>query len=309
MATASTGWLDHALRKQAAIACVVVAGFCAASAFGVRFGLAAQLGLLLAGLVVIGVPHGAFDHLVARPVLYRRLGKFWWMAFAAAYVGLAGMVWLAWMAAPALTLAGFLGASVLHFGLGDSEDGFAPNSVPRPIAVLITGSLPVLLPAALHPAEAAPILAALGGISTQAMMSVLVWCFWLLPVWLMAFLWLCGAGWRNQPMIVERILTAIAFLLLPPLLAFALYFSLGHSVRHVLRLGAWFDSHDFATALRWTLRTLVPAGVVCAAGIASLCLLGQRTSVDLLVPIFRIIAALTLPHLIVTCWLDAREAA
>ena len=51
-------------------------------------------------------------------------------------------------------------------------------------------------------------------------------------------------------------------------------------------------------------RVMAPAGVFCAAGLALLAWMGSATTVDLLAPCFRIIAALTLPHMIVTAWLD-----
>jgi Brp/Blh family beta-carotene 15,15'-monooxygenase len=307
MAAAGRRWLDQALRAQSATACVVTAGFCAAAACDVRFGVSLQLAVLLGGIVVIGFPHGAFDHLVARPRLSRRLGDLWWLPFGIGYFGLAGAVWLAWMMAPSVTLAGFIAASIVHFGLGDAEEGHAPASVPRLVTVVTMGALPVLLPAALHPADAAPVLAALGDVSVPAMMRVLAGCFWLVPVWVAAFAWLCAARGRHQPGLLERVLSAAGFVVLPPLLAFALYFTFGHSIRHLLRLGAWHDDRNFPAALRWTMRTLVPASLVCALGIAGLFCLPWRASSDLLVPVFRVIAALTLPHMIVTSWLDAEK--
>jgi Brp/Blh family beta-carotene 15,15'-monooxygenase len=307
MAATGRRWLNPALRAQSATACVVTAGFCAAAACDVRFGVPAQLAVLLGGIVVIGFPHGAFDHLVARPILSARLGKWWWLPFSIGYFGLTGAVLLAWMIAPAVTLAGFLAASIVHFGLGDAEDGRAPKSIPRLAALVINGALPVLLPATLHPADAAPVLAALGGVPVPAMMRVLAAGVWLVPVWLAAFAWLCIAGGRNQPGLLERVLSAIGFIVLPPLLAFALYFTFGHSIRHLLRLGAWHDDRNFPAALRWTLLTVVPASLFCAAGIAGLFFLDVRTSSDLLVPVFRVIAALTLPHMIVTSWLEREK--
>ena len=48
----------------------------------------------------------------------------------------------------------------------------------------------------------------------------------------------------------------------------------------------------------------MPAGMVCAVGLAALAVAGRDTTVTLLMPSFRVIAALTLPHMIVTTWLD-----
>ncbi len=297
-------WLGPALRLQATVAAGTMAVFCLASLAGWRFGAAAQLVVLLGGIIVTGFPHGAFDHLLARPVLEPRLGRAWSLLFLAGYVGLAGLVWLGWQTVPAATLAAFLAASVVHFGLGDAVDGLAPAGVPRAIAVLAYGALPLLLPIALHSAEAAPVLAALGGVSVPVMEYALHGTAWLLPAWVAAFGWVVIAAWRERRGVAERLVTAGCFVLLPPLLAFGLYFAFGHAVRHMLHLGAWHSPNDRVAAVRWLARTALPAGMVCAVGLAALAVAGRDTTVTLLMPSFRVIAALTLPHMIVTTWLD-----
>ena len=303
MAASRRRWLGPALRLQSAAATAAAAGFCFAALAGVPFGPGVQVGVLLTGMVVVGFPHGAFDHLVAQPLL-QPLGRHWWVLFGAGYLGLAGLVWLAWSVAPALTLAGFLAASVLHFGLGDAEDGFAPVSVPRPVAVLAYGALPVLPPMVLHPAEAAPVLAALAGMDAPAMQGAMQGLAWLAPAWAAMFCWTVFAAWREGRGVAERVATAAAFVLLPPLLAFGIYFTAGHSVRHVLRLGDWHAPGDGKAAARWLARTMLPAGLACAAGLGGLALLAQVITADVLAPCFRVIAALTLPHMVVTAWLD-----
>lgn len=308
MAAPGRRWLGPALRAQSRVATGLMAGFCLAALAGVPFGLGAQAGVLLAGVVVVGFPHGAFDHLVAQPRL-ERLGRRWWVPFGVGYLGLAGLVWLAWIAAPGLTLAGFLAASVLHFGLGDVEDGLAPTGVPRAVAMLAYGGLPLLLPMALHPGEAAPVLAALAEVPASAMQGVLSGTAWLLPPWIAAFAWTLLQARRERRGVAERLATAAGFALLPPLLAFGLYFGVGHSVRHVLRLGAWHDARDPAAAARWLARVMLPAGLACAAGLGGLALLGQDVVAGVLAPLFRVIAALTLPHMVVTAWLERADAA
>jgi Brp/Blh family beta-carotene 15,15'-monooxygenase len=301
-------WLEPALRRQAIGASVVVAAFAAASAFGVRFDLGAQAAVLLTGMVLVGFPHGAFDHLVARRVLSPLLGRSWWMWFALAYLGLAFLVWSAWIAAPLMTLALFLAGSVLHFGLGDTEDGLAPVRVPRWASVLVYGSLPVLLPVALHPSAASPVLAALGGVSEAAMTGALSDTVWLAPLWLAGFAWVALAAWREGKDVALAAVTAAGFVLLPPLLAFGFYFGLVHSPRHLLRLGAWHDPHQPRRAVRWAAWTMVPAASLCAIGLAALAATAQDWSIDLLAPTFRLIAALTLPHMVVTTWLGTTDA-
>jgi Brp/Blh family beta-carotene 15,15'-monooxygenase len=303
LAATSHRWLDRALRWQARAASLAIASFIALAAGGLRFGLTAQMTVLLAGIVMVGFPHGAFDHLVARPVLAPRFGRLWWVPFGVAYVGLAGLVWLAWMLAPLPTLVLFLAGSVLHFGLGDVEDSLTPGTVPRWAAVLTYGALPILLPVAFHPLQAAPLLAAIGGVAAQPMVAALSLSFWLVPLWGAAFVWVCVKGKREGTSVIPTAITAAGFVLLPPLLAFGLYFGLVHSPRHLFRLGAWHDPADPRRAARWAARAVVPASMVCALGIFGIALTTQDVSIGMLAPTFRIIAALTLPHMIVTSWL------
>jgi hypothetical protein len=83
-----------------------------------------------------------------------------------------------------------------------------------------------------------------------------------------------------------------------------LYFGLGHSVRHVLRLGAWCDPTQAEVAARWIATVILPASAACAVGLTGLAWLDDDATTGLLTHAFRIIAALTLPHMIVPSWLE-----
>jgi len=270
-------------------------------------GLEPQLGSAhLRTLTIMGFPSRTWPGLLDdlnRPVLAPRYGRLWWVPFGLAYLGLAGLVWLAWMLAPLPALVLFLAGSVLHFGLGDVEDGLAHGIVPRWAAVLTYGAAPILLPVAFHPLQAAPVLAAIGGVAAPPMAAALSLGLWLVPLWGAAFVWLCLNAQPKGARVVPAAITVAGFVLLPPLLAFGLYFGLVHSPRHLLRLGAWHDPADPRRAARWATRVVVPASLVCALGIIGIALTTQDVSIRLLVPTFRIIAALTLPHMIVTSWL------
>jgi Brp/Blh family beta-carotene 15,15'-monooxygenase len=299
-------WLEPALRTQALGASVTIAGFIGIAALGLSFSLPLQISILLFGIVLVGFPHGAFDHLVARPILAPRLGQFWWVPFGLCYLGLAGLVWLAWMLAPALTLLLFLAGSVLHFGLGDTDNQLSSQDVPRWATVLTYGMLPILLPVAFHPMQAAPLLAAIADVAEPVMRSVLSRLFFLVPIWGVACVWVC---WRAPLPIADFVLFLITvggFVMLPPLLAFGLYFGLIHAPRHLLRLGAWHDPNNRGRAFIWLAYVVVPASLACAFGLTLIACTVHDVSIGLLVLTFRIIAALTLPHMIVTSWLGRR---
>ena len=202
----------------------------------------------------------------------------------------------------------FLAGSVVHFGLGDTEDAPALRAIPRWAAVIIHGALPILLPIAFHPALAAPVLAVIGGVAEPAMLAALSISIWLVPLWVGALAWMWHATRPSRGSAILTAITAVGFLTLPPLMAFGLYFGMVHSPRHLLLLAAWYDRCNPRRAARWAARVVVPAGLVCALGIAALALIAPDASIGILVPMFRLIAALTLPHMIVTTWLshDAR---
>jgi beta-carotene 15,15'-dioxygenase len=107
--------------------------------------------------------------------------------------------------------------------------------------------------------------------------------------------------------VLGRLITIAGFVMLSPLLAFGLYFGLGHSAKHLLRVMAWHDAGNLQVARSWAARVVLPASIACPAGLAGLALFGHNSRIDILAQSFRIIGALTLPHIIVTTWLDRPE--
>lgn len=301
-------WLGRALYWQSAIVTILIGCFCVIALLGFEFSLVTQLIVLLGGIVLVGFPHGAFDHLVARPILAGPLGRWWGVVFVVAYCSLAGVVLLAWIWVPQMTLAAFLSATVLHFGLGDADDGLAPATVPRTVTVLTYGSFPLLLPVVFHASQAAPVLAAMANMTPEALLPALYATRWLLPIWVAAFIWVTRARLKEHSGIAERLMTATGFVILPPLLSFGLYFGFGHSTRHVLRLCAWHDPYMPNAALRWALQVIVPASVGCGIGLVYLSGVNSSIAVGVVAQGFQIIAALTFPHMIVTSWLSQSES-
>jgi lycopene beta-cyclase len=76
------------------------------------------LGLLIAGLIFPGIPHGAVDHLLGSKAL-----NHWkkWLGFVMGYLLIMAGVIVLWMAAPVLGLIGFLLYSAWHFGQTDMQ--------------------------------------------------------------------------------------------------------------------------------------------------------------------------------------------
>ena len=268
-----------------------------------------QLVCLAALVAVTGLPHGAVDHLAGRRLLEGSFGRTWPLPFAAGYLLLAGALVAAWITAPSLTLVSFLLLSALHFGLEDVEPGLYPR-IAVGLAVVLRGLLPVAGPILGRPGETAEIFSwllpgsdpvavrdAVGTIGAQ-----------LEPYLLASWILLAGAhlfagrrGHRRHLGAAFEILALMALMrLLPPLLAFAVYFCGWHSVRHGLRIAAKLDPLEPGLGLlRYALHAvpLTLAALALAASAYWILSAGSTSSVALAQTLFVGLAALTLPHM------------
>jgi len=274
--------------------------------------LVVAAGLLLSGrvpetaflalAVLVGLPHGAFDHDVGRRAFAGRHGARWWQPFLAGYLILLAATLLLWLAAPGLALPAFLLLSVLHFG-----DADAPAETPaRPVRVAAHGGAVVVVTAASHPGEVERVFAVLAPADARWIEAAFAGP--LLISWAAAAIGTlgiyAGSGRRDdQAAAVDLVLIALLFALVPPLVAFSLYFAVLHAPRALGRLVpsfAGFRSVPFVPVLL-TLLAAAFAGLVYVGG-GSLSVESNvvRTT-------FLLLSALTVPHM----WLGwrARSAA
>ena len=270
--------------------------------------------VLVAGLL-LGLPHGAVDHLVPGFRLGWRLRVL--AGFAAGYAALAAAGWLAFRAAPGAALLAFVAVSVWHFGSG--ETAFADLRAGRPVrrrvpAAVVVGALVLLVPLVRGAEATAAVVAAVVPGSDGRLPSGLAAV--VLGVVLPATAVLAGTllGARRWLDAAELgVLTALV-LVVPPLAAFGVWFGCWHAVRHVARVGAE-DPGNRADLVAGRLgrplrRFAVQAALPTAAVLVVLALLwstagGWRAFVAADVPV---LAALTLPHVLVVGWLDRSES-
>jgi Brp/Blh family beta-carotene 15,15'-monooxygenase len=270
---------------------------------------------LVAGLLV-GLPHGAVDHLVPGYRLGWRLRVLG--LFALGYAALAAAAWLGFRAFPAGALGLFVLVSAWHFGSG--ETAFADLRAGRPVrrrvlAPVAVGVVVLVVPLARGTGTAA---------GRQVLDAVVPGASAALPPTLPAAVVAAGtaAGGVLAAVLLARgrrleaaelaVLLAVA-LVVPPLAAFGTYFGFWHSLRHVARVVAEDPANagDLGAG-RWARplgRFALAAALPTAAVLAVLGLLwaaadGWRGFVATDVPL---LAALTLPHVLVVGWLDRAE--
>jgi Brp/Blh family beta-carotene 15,15'-monooxygenase len=278
-------------------------------------GIVPQLFILTVFVVLTGLPHGALDITLLRGAGIGPLGM---TGALIIYIGLAALVVAGFDRFPAVALTLFLGVAWIHFGLGDTENLTGWQRFGECFA---RGGLSIAGPLAFHHDETLGLFTQLCGPASQGnlleMTHFVKWylCpFWLAACLLMVSLRLRSALYRssspkarNDDFLAawEIVSLVLLFWLWPPLAAFGVYFCLVHSVRHLIQLTEARQPHDLRLALRWLWRESWPViGLTLLLGAVLTWHWGGGLELDTLVLrlLFIGLAALTMPHMLLTYW-------
>lgn len=276
--------------------------------------------IVAAVVLLVGIPHGAVDHLVANattadPTAAARIDRFDW-PFHLRYVSTILAALVVWALAPAAALVAFLLLSIHHFGQSDLAWCRLPT---RHQLVLqwSRGLLLVGLPLVAHLDVVGPTIDRLGGGRPDEWPwladHVVGWSAALI-VQHMVVGAVSGAvasrrsglvaTWVRREMVGVVVLVAL-FVFADPLIGFAVYFGLWHSLGHVLvvrqTLGeqrgpgapaiGWGEFGRLALA-RTLLSTLGVVGVVGA-------FYATGRSGDAVAALFVLVSVITVPHLVI----------
>ena len=243
-------------------------------------------------MVFIGLPHGAMDGALA--------AHFGWMeskkkaaSFLLGYVAMAVLVVGFWFVAPEISFIIFLAISMFHFGKGDVS---GTNKQFTSIESLARGGLVIAGISHFHSSDADSIFKALVGSDTE-----LVWLFLdaALAVTIACFgmTMLTKTGQERGKFFGEIAGLTLIFGILPPLVGFAIYFCLIHSMRHFASMRAMLS--DTISKLQITRTTVLFSAICWAVGLIILAQQSSNVGVEpaLLQVIFIGLAALTVPHM------------
>ncbi|WP_439027934.1 Brp/Blh family beta-carotene 15,15'-dioxygenase [Haloarchaeobius sp. DT45] len=290
---------------------------------------------LVVSILVLGLPHGAVDHLVPARIdsgssLHRSV-----LLVSALYMVLGGLYLLVWFVAPIPAFAFFIVLTWFHWGQGDlyclhalSDGAYPTTRLQRLLTVAVRGALPMLVPLVAFPEGYESVLAATVGLfGTDA--SAVAWAFTFEARLVVAagFALLVAASlalglrsadptpWKRDA--TEVGLLSLFFAVVPPVLAIGLYFCLWHSLRHVVRVVGLDDvsvaalaSDDPTVAIRRFARDAAPTTAIAIAILAGLAIAVPQTPAGLtgLVAVYLVLlAVLTFPHVVVVTFLDRRQ--
>jgi Brp/Blh family beta-carotene 15,15'-monooxygenase len=249
--------------------------------------------LVVAG--VLGLPHGAVDHLAVgwRRGLPGHPHPGLLLGYAVAAVAAAALA----VAEPAPAVLVLLVLSAAHFAEGECAFDRLRGGAGLVLPAAAVGTWMVVGPLLLRPVQARPLLVsldpALPSQLASARLTVLV---------LATLLVLAGVGvalragsWMTA---IEVALVVLATAVAPALLVFGAWFAGWHASRHLVRLAALQPDGDGRTRARALARGAAGPTAVAITGVVALVLMTGGLSSGLLVALL----ALTVPHAAVVAW-------
>jgi len=272
-----------------------------------RTGVSAMAPLIAAAGIVIGIPHGAVDHLVPGWASQRWSQPAHLALVVGVYALITSLAALALLRAPDISFAAFLVVSALHFGWAEAT--FAAerggDSVPQWRngwwEAVVHGSVVVAIPLWSIDGQATlkPLVPGLAdqvaAVPTSGIVGAVVAICGVSAISLIAR--------RHVIRAVELIVVLALFLVVPALAAFGVYFGLWHSARHTARLMDVFAAGrpPHVQLARFARAAAIPT-------LAALLVLGLLWShcadAGVVMTGVSVLLALTFPHVVVVAMLD-----
>lgn len=289
-------------------------------------------------LLLLGIPHGAVDHIVMAKMTGRRLTDAGSIGMIAAYASLAAAVLAVWWLQPGLTFLFFLAMTLIHWGEGDlwflrqtQAHHYLRDPVASTLAMSLRGLIPLLVTWLAAPDTFTEVTTAVVGIFSTT--DAAHWRDGLLMLDtfnpLLAFAltaslisyiaytarlslrhgrqvrrsWLVDVG--------ELLSLTLFFTLVPSVLAIGLYLCLWHAPRHLLRL-----ARTLSLRVTWGAMSQVATASVPMTLGAAATLLGVWWALSVAITDWMTVlawglawvAALTAPHALVVHHMHDTEA-
>jgi len=247
--------------------------------------------------LVLGIPHGAVDHLTHAPSGRRSL-MLWVFGYLTVAVAAIGVI-LAW---PAVSFVIVVAMSLWHFGSGDVEARADLSAVPTPeshgrvLHAVASGAAPLLLPLTSTSAVAALALVN-PDLSPLLSSGVATWIRALVLVVVTASIAVALRHRDGRGALELALLTTLG-LVATPLVAFGTYFACWHALRHTARLAQTASGTDITgRELLAVVRAGLPAlGITIGATAVGVSVLPGRST--LLGLGLAVVWGLTVPHMV-----------
>lgn len=285
-----------------------------------------QLVPFAVSVLVFGLPHGALDHLVPARLRSGTGVARSVTVVVVLYLVVGAATALLWTVSPLAGFAVFVGITWFHWGQGDLfVDRLLGDGADRPrgacLTVAVRGALPMVLPFVAQPGAATAVVSGTiasiaggggggggaGPVGVPVPVRIVAGVVVLALVVLHLVAVRRGGGPVRRQASEDLVLVAF-FVLVPPVLAVGLYFTLWHAVRHILRLeltdpdaAAELERGRLLAPFLRFARQAWPITAIAVAMLVALAVLVRHADLGVYLAL---IAALTTPHTVVVTWMD-----
>ncbi|SMO85861.1 beta-carotene 15,15'-monooxygenase, Brp/Blh family [Gracilimonas mengyeensis] len=267
-----------------------------------------RYGVLAIVILVIGMPHGALDHIITyqsfpnQSKRTKRLGFYgYYFLMMTAY----GLLWL-WFPLGGFLL--FLLITIYHFGRADAER-FDFDESSKLLLTFTRGITIVgLIVYGSEPAYISRIVEVLTGYNSMALVAYIKPYFWI-PLILAAVYPLAYAAVllftpNKTPSTlyhIDAIIVPVLFALGDPIFAFSIYFGVWHSYNHAQTMLRYLQKKQHEVSMKWFYQKTMLLSLISYAGLAVLYVITEAFGdmYLLLALLFVLISVLTLPHIFV----------
>ena len=256
-------------------------------------------------VILIGIPHGAVDHLVEEKYFQKQKKPFSLFRFLLKYILQILAYALLWFFMPVLSLSLFLLLSAWHFGESDMQP--APRHVLWKVSQMLLGTLVLFFILMREPAFTADLIfritresaLALNSWQWAAGNSIRIYSVLMVSLILISFLAQRVEPLKWQPVKwINFILLLGVIFFLPLLPAFALYFGGWHSLNTFDHMSEFLGEKKSVWRL-WKAALPFTLLAIFFLGLTALLWSGLLSHIDPLPVLFIFIAVITLPHLLV----------
>jgi Brp/Blh family beta-carotene 15,15'-monooxygenase len=262
--------------------------------------------VLLMSVFIVGIPHGAIDHIIASELYDKRNGLTGHLIFYSSYLLVMAVLGLVWYLSPPAGMIIFLIISIYHFGQADMED-FISDKQSSLLWNILRGTFIIGLILFSNTEKTFPVIADATGISSEVFQSVFppsaTLITSLLLIYFIASAYTVFQKRIKSPIIflADGILLAILFLVTGPFIGFAIYFAVWHSSGHIHEMIKFFDRRNKPFGLRDFIIKSLPFTIISLLGLAGLYYIQLLTGSgqEFVTLMFILISVLTLPHMVV----------
>lgn len=267
----------------------------------------AEIWIVVLSVLVIGIPHGAIDHIMAAELYSLNQTLKDHLLFYTSYLLVMIVIGALWIFLPEAGMILFLVISVYHFGQADMEDFLSMRKAINRLFYLARGMLIIGLIIFSDPLTTYPIMADAMQMNTSILSEFMPPANTTLLIILLGYFFVSGLGIlmgrieHAAKFIIDSLLLTLFLWLTGPLIGFAVYFALWHSAGHINEMREFFENRNKSLSITQFYKKAMPFTIVSILGLLLLLIINVQINLEnqFLSLMFILISVLTLPHMLI----------